>query len=211
LIYLAWYLVVGGIVLAIMLISNRMDTKRDSLWVRQVRDELNPERKTLRYRILGNVVAPALAALLVLAVWPVALGMVLKDRLTARAASAASAASASKQESVSAGGRGDLFGREHVFAVAHSDLRERLTIEDIEGRERVIDPLAAVPDLPFGHLNTIWKSFVDDAPADSELWSFCAHWQGDWGVEQRIEGYVAVRNQHIGPHLVVIQCAIESS
>jgi hypothetical protein len=202
LIHLAWYLVVGGIVLAIMLISNRMDTKRDSLWVRQVRDELNPERKTLRYRVLGNVVAPALAALLVLAVWPVALVMVLKDRLTSRAAST------SKQESVSAGGRGDLFGRERVFEVTHGDLLERLTIADIERRERVIDPLSAVPDLPFGHLSAIWKSFVDDAPADSELWSFCAHWQGDWGVEQRIEGYVTVTDQHIGPHLVVIQCAI---
>ncbi len=202
-IYLTWYAVVGGIVLAVMLIANRMDTKRDSLWVRQVRDELNPERKTLRYRILGNVVAPALASLLVLGVWPVALAMVLKDRLTARAAST------SKQETASAGDRGDLFGRERVFAVTHGDLRERLTIEDIEGRERVIDPLGAVPELPFGHLNATWKGFVEAAPADSELWSFCAHWQGDWGVDKRIEGYVAVTDQHIGPHLVVIQCAVE--
>lgn len=204
-IYLAWYLVAGGIVLAIMLISNRMDTKPDSLWVRQVRDELNPERKTLRYRILGNVVAPALAALLVLAVWPVALAMVLKDRLAARAAST------SRQATVSAGDPGDFLGQVRVFAVTHDDLRERLTIAEIEGRERVIDPLAAVPDLPFGHLNAIWKSFVEAAPADSELWSFCAHWQSDWGVEQRIGGYVAVRDQHIGPHIVVIQCANDGS
>jgi hypothetical protein len=39
---------------------------------------------------------------------------------------------------------------ERVFAVKRADLLETLTVEQIEARERVQDPLGAVPNLPFG-------------------------------------------------------------
>ena len=44
---------------------------------------------------------------------------------------------------------------------------------DAEIASYVMDPLGAVPPLPFGHLNTAWGKFLADMfdPAD-ELWSF---------------------------------------
>ncbi|WVM93015.1 hypothetical protein ULG90_02285 [Halopseudomonas pachastrellae] len=46
------------------------------------------------------------------------------------------------------------------FAVTEDHLLESLTVAEIEARERVADPLGAVPDLPFGHLNTAWQEFL---------------------------------------------------
>ena len=46
------------------------------------------------------------------------------------------------------------------FAVTGDHLLESLTVAEIEARERVSDPLGAVPDLPFGHLNTAWCEFL---------------------------------------------------
>ena len=48
-------------------------------------------------------------------------------------------------------------------------LQERLTVMQIEAREVVADPLGAVSDLPFGHLNAAWKTFVEEVGADDEL------------------------------------------
>ena len=38
-----------------------------------------------------------------------------------------------------------------TFAIVTSDLIEWFTVEAIEQREIVVDPLCAVPSIPFGH------------------------------------------------------------
>jgi hypothetical protein len=45
---------------------------------------------------------------------------------------------------------------EPQFAVQPGDLLELLSVEEIEQREQVFDPLGAVAELPFGHLNDAW-------------------------------------------------------
>ena len=62
-----------------------------------------------------------------------------------------------------------------VFAVARSELLEQLSIDEIEQREKVVDPLGAVPDLPFGHLNAAWKKFLEVMEPQDSIWTFSAH------------------------------------
>lgn len=75
------------------------------------------------------------------------------------------------------------------FAVNGDHLLELLTVDEIEARERVADPLGAVPDLPFGHLNTAWQDFLAQCEEGAEFRRFAADWDAGWCKERR-EGYV---------------------
>lgn len=55
---------------------------------------------------------------------------------------------------------------------AAGNLTQRVTPSEAEDRERYEDPLGAVPPLPFGYLNGIWKDFLDQRPRKAELWAF---------------------------------------
>jgi hypothetical protein len=55
--------------------------------------------------------------------------------------------------------RDPAFAERPPFSVGLEDLGETLSMEDIEARERLVDPLGAVPDRPFGHLNPAWERF----------------------------------------------------
>ena len=75
------------------------------------------------------------------------------------------------------------------FAVTEDHLLEPLAVAEIEARERIFDPLGAVPDLPFGHLNTAWQDFLTQCEEGTELRRFAADWDAGWRRERR-EGYV---------------------
>lgn len=83
--------------------------------------------------------------------------------------------------------------RARGFVVKPAHLRECLTLEQIEQREIVEDPLHAVPPLPFGHLHGAWREFLARRPEDSELWFFSAQWETAWGAKELRQGYVAVQ------------------
>ena len=80
-IYLYWYIGVGVAVLAVVYGAHRLTKEKESESLRDLLDTVNPDRKKLSYRILNNVVAPVLAAILVVAVWPVAVYMKAKEML----------------------------------------------------------------------------------------------------------------------------------
>jgi hypothetical protein len=80
------------------------------------------------------------------------------------------------------------------FFVKRQHLQECLTLEEIEKREMVMDPLKAVPALPFGHLNAAWIRFLSKLRNSSELWSFSARWESAWGRNELRAGYVEVHN-----------------
>lgn len=182
-IYLKLYLAAGVVTLCAVWLQN---------WA-QKRREVRPRfldtlaelqgKKSLAMRILEDVVVPALAGLLVVAVWPFALVMLVKSELAYRKQAAEIEAK--------------------KFAITAGDLVEKVSVEEIEARERIEDPLGAVPDLPFGHLNNSWVAWRDALDAGAELWSFDAGWS-DYRGAQRITGYVAVRGKKIGPHFVVL-------
>ncbi len=80
-----------------------------------------------------------------------------------------------------------------IFEVKVQDLVERLRIDEIERREIILDPLGAAPKLPFGHLNAVWRSFLEKYSSNSEIWSFSADWETAWGVHEKRSGYAIVR------------------
>ena len=78
-IYLYGYLGIGIAVLAVVYGAHRLTKEKESESLRELLEAVNPDRKKLSYRILNNVVAPILAAILVVAVWPVAVYMKAKE------------------------------------------------------------------------------------------------------------------------------------
>jgi hypothetical protein len=70
---------------------------------------------------------------------------------------------------------------------------------DAEITSYVIDPLGAVPALPFGHLNTGWVNFLADMTDDrDQMWSFYVPKGSKCGKHYRpassdIRGYAKVR------------------
>ena len=183
-IYLAGYLAVGVVILAVVFISHRLTTKDESQSLKGLLDAVNPERKTLRYRILNNVVVPVLAGVAVVAVWPVVIVMKIKEMFSKSAETPVE--------------------EEKAFAVARGDLLERMAIRDIEGREGVVDPMGAVPDLPFGHLNAAWMKFLTGVGPEDAIWLFSSNWTNTWGRNEVRAGYVVVHGDSIGPHFLTV-------
>ena len=92
--------------------------------------------------------------------------------------------------------------KEEKFQLKHTDLDQKIDRVEIEKQEMVYDPLCAVPDCPFGHLNGAWLKFCDQLEDGDELWSFDVIWDSTWGTKERYAGYAAVRTDVIIPFLV---------
>ncbi len=73
----------------------------------------------------------------------------------------------------------------------------------------VKDPLNAVPDLPFGHLNAAWTDFVSKRPADAVLWSFAYDWTSECGTLFSRRGYVWVLGDALSPWMLTQDDAIK--
>jgi hypothetical protein len=176
-IYLWAYLAAGVVVSVWLYVAKFMDGP-DPSWVdilaQPSPDDPPPVKPTMAKRIGAQLFRYAVA----ITIWPLMVLVLLEDKLN-----------------LGPGARVP----ERVFAVKRSDLQEKLTVEQIEARERVQDPLGAVPDLPFGHLHAAWKEFLAGCQPGDQLWSFSARWPGDWRGEEQREGYVRVRLWGPGP------------
>lgn len=180
-IYLYWWIAIGIVTLIVVLGSHLLTKKKESDSLRDLLDAANPERTKLSYRILNNFVAPALGSVLIVIAWPIAIYMKGKELFAERD-----------------GGRSDT---EHEFAVEEKHLIERLSLQEIEQREIVEDPLKAVPALPFGHLHDAWARFVNELPEGAEVWSFSANWENRWGQKEIRKGYVTMHEGKPGSHV----------
>jgi hypothetical protein len=78
------------------------------------------------------------------------------------------------------------------FKVTREHLREVQSIESIETGARVFDPLGAVPDLPFGHLNAAWEKLKSGMQPGDTVATFIAPWE-EFGVMWKRSGYAVVR------------------
>lgn len=191
--YLYWYLGMGVVPLAVVFGVHYQTREKESEFMRELLETVNPNQKRLSYRILHNVVVPVLVASLVVAIWPLAIYMgAMEMRKKMR----------NKKKITT-----DVPRREEVraFAVEHEHLLERLTVGEIEKRELVTDPFKAVPDLPFGHLHAAWKIFLGGHAESDVLWSFSAHWQTKWGPKELRSGYVIVRDGTPGAHFLTVR------
>ena len=82
------------------------------------------------------------------------------------------------------------------FSVKPSDLLEKLSVEKIEQKEIINDPLNSVPTLPFGHLNAEWEEFKSKCITSEEIWSFKAEYD-DYSNTVIKVGYAAVSEHNI--------------
>jgi hypothetical protein len=111
------------------------------------------------------------AAIVVVPVWPIVLIVQLRDIAKYIA---------------------DPPARFKKFKVTRKHLVKRISIQEVERLELVIDPFGAVPDVPFGFLNGAWLQFVNDLrPADS-LWVLSARAVNGFQMEER-QGYAILR------------------
>lgn len=175
--YLIWYLAIGAVLLLVILISHVLSTKSESGFTRGMKSAIHPERETLHYELLENVVVPLLAAMLVLVFWPAAIYMKANEILLAKK---------------------NLTPEKKIGSVLKDDLVRQMTVDEIELQERVIDPMGAVPDIPFGHLNTTWLRFKGNMEPQDSIWTFSARRTSDWERREILEGYVIVRADVIG-------------
>lgn len=184
-IYLYWWIAIGIVTLIVVLGSHLLSKKKESDSLRDLLDAANPERTKFSYRLLNNIVAPALGSVVIVIAWPVAIYMKAKELFPGRN-----------------GGVGET---EREFAVEIKHLQERLSVHEIEQREIVADPLKAVSGLPFGHLHQAWAKFLADLPEEAEVWSFSAQWNNRWGQKELREGYVAVHFGEPGNYLATLR------
>jgi hypothetical protein len=147
-------------------------------------EALHPERRKLWYRVRARLLAPVLTVIAMVLFWPLAWWMRCADLLDERRV---------------AGQR-----EEEVFKVSAQHLLERLTVDQIEAREMVQDPLSAVPKLPFGHLNAVWSQLKSATQPGDELWSFTATWPGSFGSPELRKGYVLWRGRKPVVHVLTI-------
>ncbi len=176
-IYIYGYLAVGVLVFVVVLGSHVISTRNEvkSELASSIQDVLHPERKTIRYRFLEKVAVPILAFGAVVVGWPVAIWMKLKEMRQSKNVDDF-----------------DPFAEPKEFEVLVGDLQEKLDLERIESKEKIYDPLGAVPSKPFGHLSSVWQEFLDKSPEGCEYWSFKATWKTRWGEEEIREGYASV-------------------
>lgn len=175
-IYLYWYLGIGGGILTAFYVTR---DKGDNSF-HEIVESYNPYSNKLSYFIFYNIIIIGLIIMLI--IWPVMVAIAAYDRLL---------------------WPNEVEQRE--FAVQCEHLQEQMTVQEIERREVVTDPLRAAPELPFGHLNAAWKTFINDHASIGELWSFTARWQPyRWSKELR-SGYVVVRDGVPGPHFLTVR------
>jgi hypothetical protein len=115
---------------------------------------------------------PLLAFLAIIVGWPAAFWFLARDKMAAR-----KTVQEEKKE----------------FAVLREHLLEQLSVGEIEATNRIDDPLGAVPDQPFGHLNAAWASLKSGMEDGDQVWRFMAIWEEYYTPEER-QGYAVVRN-----------------
>lgn len=143
-----------------------------------------------------DIIAAALVALLSVLVWPLLIFFLAWDRWRSPPAWDRHGDQAQDDK------ENDAPPKPEPFRVLEEHLVEELTLEEIEEREMVSDPLGGAPERPFGHLHGVWASFLENLPPDGRLWKFSARQPEFWRGGTLIEGYVIKAGEALGPHIV---------
>jgi hypothetical protein len=179
--YLTTYLAVGVCVLA-ALIGNgrRVNGEWTSLKTEMARS--TPfDRGSWKYWFEVNflgAVAPPILAVVGVAAWPALILGLVHDNLAQRAQR-----------------------KPETFTIKRRDLICQMTIQEIERIEQVVDPMSAVPPVPFGFLNPAWQRFTADMQPTDAIWSFSKEWMNGLRKENRT-GYVLVRGRKVSANIL---------
>ena len=168
-IYLYWYLSIGAVVLAVIFISHQLTKSREVEDLAGLIHAAEPRRNRWWWKLMNDIVAPMLAAVMVVAVWPIAIYWKAKEMTDTRRP------------------KNEEPARE--FVVSRARLQNQWSLAEIETTDMVVDPMGAAPRMPFGHLNTAWEAFKQSIQEGDQLWSFSAPWSSEWGREEVRDGY----------------------
>lgn len=186
--YLYVYLAIGVVTLIVVLASHLLTKSTEVDELANLLLEVDPDRKKWWWKLLHNFVAPLLAGVFIVIVWPAAFIMKAKDLMKARGL-------------VQVADAEDVEPKQKEFTVDREALIKRLSLGEVEVAETISDPLDGAPKLPFGHLNKAWNEYSAQLNG-GELWRFSAQWTSDWGRREKREGYVIVRGEEIGPYFL---------
>ena len=182
--YLYVYFGVGLIVLTTVFAHHRLTLNKDSnsKSFNEILDATNPDRNKLSYKILNNYVAPTIGSILVVIAWPIVPIMKYKDfrekkKLERRRENA-------------------------IFRIKDLDLLNVMTLQQVESKEIIIDPLGAVPKTPFGHFHIAWEKFKKEIEPNCEVMNFSTIWTNEWDQKKIVSGYVIVKSGKIGKHFI---------
>jgi hypothetical protein len=187
--YLIGYLGIGVVVLIAVFVQHRLSSDSDLLFSKKSILESNPSKNKVWLIFASTVLVPVLAVLGIVGLWPFLIAMFVQDRRLL-------------QERRN-------FENYPDFGVQRKDLISKLKQAEIETNERVVDPMHAVPEVPFGHLNPAWTAFVQTMTDGDVLWSFRSHWVNRWKDTELHVGYVWVNGQDIKGHFLTEHRAIE--
>lgn len=138
--------------------------------------------KHLLDKILNGLLAPLIAVVIFLAIWPWLVWMAARDALAGKNNGAEK-------------GRGE-------FEVCDEFLVCELPLREIECWEMVEDPLGAAPRLPFGHLNPAWEEFKVRRDENGAFWKFSGKHVDDWDTEWLREGYAILNGNGTRPYFL---------
>ena len=183
--YLTGYLSLG--VLALIAIgADHLVRCRGRAYKRgKLAEQLRRRRQSLLSIVIERVAAPIAVAIGIIVAWPLA--AVFAIHFFRKRAEASDHVEASRVK---------------AFCVEREHLIEPVTLEDIERRELVFDPLKAVPKKPFGHLNTAWQVFLERVLPTDQLWSFEAPWREYGGATVQRMGYASVRDNQVSAFFI---------
>lgn len=174
-IWIAAYLAIGIVVLVLVAGAHLRERRtRPSDWAERVSRQLRGLPPT-RPSLLERVGVPLLTALLIIVAWPWAAW--LKARQLRSPPSR-------------------RFADLRKFVIERKHLIERLPVDEIERRERVVDPLGAAPNQPFGHRHRDWLAFLASRRVGESIWSFTAPWPGSF-MGYNVSGLTAHGYVHV--------------
>ena len=138
--------------------------------------------RSWHYKLREALVIPC-TLLLITGVWPIALWMLIVDRL--------------RKQNIK-----PKKTPEELFAVKPHFLRKKVTVAQAEAQEIYLDPLRVTPALPFGHLSDAWNAFKISIEANDELWTFTVPkgepiGEYEMPSDAEMSGYALVRNGKI--------------
>jgi hypothetical protein len=159
---------------------------------------LYPDGKPLSLRVqewMRDWLVPVFVFLTVMAAWPPLFSVAIYGRLKERH-------SPDTQPETEV--KGDTKEKNTENFRAHpGNLVALTTVGEVEAWERIVDPLGAVPPLPFGHLNKVWHSFKAAMQPGDELWSFASTRYETKHIWAGVRGYAIRRDGRVVAEIVV--------
>ncbi|MGV0961074.1 MAG: hypothetical protein ACOYB1_14680 [Limnohabitans sp.] len=182
-----WIYLVAGVVSLVVIYGTHLLERQENKTSQLLESMRGP--LSTKDMLLEKVIAPALGSVLVVIAWPAVVVYAIKTRHDARL----------EQQR-----REDA-----VFRVKSKDILRQTSVPEVEAVANIVDPMRAVPDLPFGHLHSVWQSFLNQRLLGAELWAFSCEHVSEWGHVTAREGYVWVLDDERAPWILTSQISKE--